>query len=589
MEQFSIRSQTYDGRYLELICTQEPVPEENKSIVHWTLTAAGGNANYYTTGPTTLTIDGQPVYYAPTTYWNSYEFPAAKGSVSGSIEIPHQSDGTRYVECSITTSIYNGVMQEKKATWEMEAIPRESTAGATDAYIGGTSIIVIDKKNPAYTHTLAFSFKALSGYILPNGSISEAPVKFDAANVAFCVPEAFYAQITDQKAEWCTLTCTTYSGDVQIGEVQSSRFLASCREDECSPVIKGTVVDSNDHTLALTGNENTMVRFFSCAKCHIDAFGRWGASITQKQVAGISMEEDILEIPNVESGTFLFRATDTRGFTAEYPEEKNLIPYQKLTAVVTANRTEPTSNKVLLVVEGKCFWGSFGVQENSVQISCRANGAETVLDLTPTEDGYTAQGYIDGLSYQSSHTLQIVARDKLMEISTKSRVNPGVPVFDWGAKDFAFHVPVTLEDGSPAISQKALIEEIYPVHSIVIRYDDISPAALFGGVWERIVNPETGEGVFLLSCPEGDEIGKFDGASEVTLTEEQLPSHSHGFQDYWNAAAGTANRYAVALNGDGEGTDGKTNDRSYTANTGGGEAHNNMPPYVTVAIWRRVE
>ena len=140
-----------------------------------------------------------------------------------------------------------------------------------------------------------------------------------------------------------------------------------------------------------------------------------------------------------------------------------------------------------------------------------------------------------------------------------------------------------------AISKRMLLDAIYPVNSIVVRYDHISPAQLFGGVWERMVNPQTGEGVFLLGCPADDVLGSFGGEAEVALTEEQIPSHNHGFLDYWTTTAGNGTRCVVALNGDGAGLDQKANARSYTANTGGGSAHNNMPPYVKVSVWRRTE
>ena len=80
------------------------------------------------------------------------------------------------------------------------------------------------------------------------------------------------------------------------------------------------------------------------------------------------------------------------------------------------------------------------------------------LDRKSSSDlgGYTAQGYLD-VSYQQSHLVQVVARDKLMELTIPVRINPGVPVFDWGEQDFAFHVPVTLADGSEAVSLNQLM------------------------------------------------------------------------------------------------------------------------------------
>ena len=50
----------------------------------------------------------------------------------------------------------------------------------------------------------------------------------------------------------------------------------------------------------------------------------------------------------------------------------------------------------------------------------------------------------------------VTVADQLMQHHLSLVAMPGVPVFDWGQKDFAFHVPVTLADGSAAISENAL-------------------------------------------------------------------------------------------------------------------------------------
>lgn len=590
MTEFYLQSQkTYNGRYMYLSCTQEPVPEENKSIVHWVLTVTGGASPRYDTGPTTITINGQTVYYAAKVSYTEDKFPAAKGSTGDSIEIVHEADGSKSIECSIKTAIYNGVMYESKATWEMDAIPQASTVLATDCYIGSTSVVLVDRKSSQYTHTIGFCTPDLEGFLCADGSLSQDPVQLSATSIPFLVPLHLYNRIPDEKTLECKFICTTYAGQTQIGDPQECRFLASCREEDCIPYVSGEVQDCNNVTVALTGGQDAAVRFFSTIGCEIHTEAKNGATIVHKEVNGVEIPGVNIELSAVETGKFIFTATDSRGYTGRYPAEMNLIPYVKLTALATAKRLGPTSNTVTLTVEGKCFWGNFGAQENTLRVCYVQGEEETELEITPTEDGYIAHGTVEGLSYERSHSLQVVVRDKLMEVPAKASVNPGVPVFDWGEKDFAFHVPVTLEDGSVAVSKRMLLDAIFPIHSIVARYDDTSPAQLFGGVWERLVNPETGEGVFLFSAPEGDELGQFDGDAAVALTVEQIPSHNHGFLDFWSTSIGSANRFAVALNGDGAGLGNKENDRSYTASTGGGTAHNNMPPYVKVAIWRRIE
>ena len=47
-----------------------------------------------------------PPYYKARTAWDDRVFPAAKGSVSGSISVPHNSDGTKTVTVVFSTRVY---------------------------------------------------------------------------------------------------------------------------------------------------------------------------------------------------------------------------------------------------------------------------------------------------------------------------------------------------------------------------------------------------------------------------------------------------------------------------------------------------
>ena len=118
---------------------------------------------------------------------------------------------------------------------------------------------------------------------------------------------------------------------------------------------------------------------------------------------------------------------------------------------------------------------------------------------------------------------------------------------------------------------QSILDYIYPVGSIYLAYNHTSPATLFGGTWVRISN------AFLWAVASDGTIGQTGGERTVTLTASQIPSHNHG-GTYTNA--GTARTHAwLTSNGSAMGYD--------TVNTGGGEAHNNMPPYIQVSAWRR--
>ncbi len=100
------KSNTYDGRYLQLTITESVNAKTNKSTLTWTLQSIGGAVNYYTVDATTVTINGTQVYYKARTYWDSYEFPAAKGSVSGTITVDHNADGKKSITVVFSTRVY---------------------------------------------------------------------------------------------------------------------------------------------------------------------------------------------------------------------------------------------------------------------------------------------------------------------------------------------------------------------------------------------------------------------------------------------------------------------------------------------------
>lgn len=118
-----------------------------------------------------------------------------------------------------------------------------------------------------------------------------------------------------------------------------------------------------------------------------------------------------------------------------------------------------------------------------------------------------------------------------------------------------------------------VFNSIYPVGSIYLAYNHIDPGSLFPGTeWVRIEN------AFPWFTGATGTIGQTGGEREVTLTVENLPSHNHG-GTYTNAGDATKTHAWLASGGSAMAYD--------MVNTGGGEAHNNMPPYIQISAWRR--
>ena len=123
------------------------------------------------------------------------------------------------------------------------------------------------------------------------------------------------------------------------------------------------------------------------------------------------------------------------------------------------------------------------------------------------------------------------------------------------------------------INVQNIFDSIYPVGSIYMTINEVNPSTLFGGVWEQIKD------TFLLGSGDVYEAGTTGGEATHTLTINEMPAHTHSI--YKGREAG----------GIGSGltwSTGSTTNNAGVNNTGGSQPHNNMPPYLTVCIWKRV-
>lgn len=340
------------------------------------------------------------------------------------------------------------IVEDAANAMELTTIPRASSISAGDADIGSTAPVIIGSNSTVFTHTIAYKFGSLAGYIGADGNPTTSAVKLSNTTIGFKLPTSFYAQIPDAKYGVCTLTCQTYSGSTAIGNAQTCSFKAKAAQEECAPQVRGTAADTNPKTLALTGNDQVLVRYMSTVECSIEVtLKNQAGSVIQKKIGGVAVTGNDHTIEQPQSGSILFEATDSRGYPGSYPVTLNLIPYVILTNNASVKRTDPTSgNAVLTIEKGEYFKGSFGAADNTLSMKYRIGNGEYV-EVEPVigdDGGYSASANLTGLDYRSTHTIEVVVEDALMTVAKKLTVIKGIPAFDWGEEDFAFHVPVDL-------------------------------------------------------------------------------------------------------------------------------------------------
>lgn len=148
--------------------------------------------------------------------------------------------------------------------------------------------------------------------------------------------------------------------------------------------------------------------------------------------------------------------------------------------------------------------------------------------------------------------------------------------------DFGSSLPSSMQSNQlffQTLGSNYILDNVYPVGSIYMSVNSTNPANLFGGTWEQI------QGKFLFGMDSSYPAGSTGGEITHALTIDEMPEHNHTI--YYPNAGGP---YGNANIGYPE--DSGTNmtwcaEMCKTAPTGGGAAHNNMPPYLSVYIWKR--
>lgn len=201
----------------------------------------------------------------------------------------------------------------------------------------------------------------------------------------------------------------------------------------------------------------------------------------------------------------------------------------------------------------------------------------------------------------------------------KGNVLNSLNTYDYNNAPSVAAVRNYFESGSAVQSQKEwlknlILETTHPVGSLEINTSGINPSEYLGGGWESF-----GSGRTLVGVDSSDS--DFDTAEETggekthTLTTNEIPAHTHGSKSLvgtwanWGEGSGlvssTANGYKVtgivsavgdnnqygwgtSTGRDSDNTSLKIDATHEHNSVGGGQAHNNLQPYITVYFWKRI-
>lgn len=448
-----MRTNDSDRRYYELSWTATQSTINNTSTISWTLKALGGRSHFYTEYVLQVMLGGQTLINKTDAYYRQ------KGTIkTGSFTLTHNLLGELTINGSIKAAS-NSVEPNLfgNASWELNKIPRQATITAAPNFT--------DEDNPTITY---------SNLVGNDVSKLEACISLTGENpdIAYRdIPKTgttYTFNLTDSERAILRNSCVNAkSRDVYfyirttIGStVLRYNLKRTLTIVNAEPTVSATAVDQGTVSITLTGDTSKMIKGYNTINVSMTATAKKGATISSYKITNGSNVINAASglFSNAESGTFIFTATDSRGYSSSETVNLTVIPYVPLTCNVKAkielNATDSTKADITFEISGNYYNGSFGAKNNTLtlayELEAKSGKSTEVITTTPTfkDNTYKLTYTLSNLSYQDSYTVIIKASDLVYQnISSTSKKLSVFPVYDWGETDFRHHTDVILSNG----------------------------------------------------------------------------------------------------------------------------------------------
>ena len=523
-------------------------------------------------------------------------------------------------QCQVTVSTYAGGLKlgEKTVGFSLR-VPEAGTLSTPESISMGKSVeIGAGRNSQNFTTAVFFQFGRASG------KIGEG--KRD--QYQWTPPLTLADQIPDRAAGTLKLRLETYNGSALVGTSRKEVTLTVPQTEETRPVIEEVAVSPTGKLPA--DMEGLFIRYKTGVAVTIRAKGQHSSirsyAVTAEgktyQAGDGSLKTDILNTAGEAAVTITVR--DSRGFeTSEKKpisvlsyETPAVVPYEgnnQIVALRASRDGTPSPSGGNLLVQAKRKYAkviSDGEQKNfcGIRYRVRATGAgfgswkellsqesdgDSVSITLPDAVPSPAVSYdvelqaVDAFGGSSPVSVHIPT-DK---VGLHIRQGGGGAAFGkYAEQDGTLESAWDLDmggnrvrnlpdprDPGDAVSLRAVFDRIYPVGCIYLSATDTDPSRLFGGVWQQIRDR------FLLASGEKYAPGTEGGEEMHTLTVAEMPRHRHGILGRANAGDLPGRWGFISEQGQAMFAESKSDF------AGSSQAHNNMPPYLAVYAWKRMQ
>ena len=537
------------------------------------------------------------------------------GAVSKySVTVDHQEDGSGPISVYANLGVYvnsssgeaGRIMQTEEL--ELPRIPRVSTLTAAGVELGQEMTITITRAAEGFTDTVTWSCGSQSGTISEQTALTHLywtpPIE-----LASQAPEATQAAVV--------LTVTSFLEGTQVGSKDTE--VPCAIPESVVPTLEVTVEDRMGYLSKFGG----YVQNQSQARVMTQAAGVYGStikSITAKCGALSASGADV-SFALGQSGSVPITVTvaDSRGRSASFETSITVLPYRLPQVTIReayrcdeTGSPQPDGQWLKVVFDGSVT--ALAGNSATYRGICTVHNGDTTRTVLLSD--YTGQQTVTAGSFlltagvDTAYDCRVSVQDDFHTVtSVDMLVSVAFALMDFcrdtkavgigmrakNAGKLSIGLDTDMDEHSignladPTKNQDAATKAYvdrnagtpYPVGAIYISTVDTSPASLFGGTWERLKDR------FLLAAGDTYEALTMGGEAEHTLTVDEMPKHNHDFQaSYSDIATGSEVNGKILAGGDYNSwlwNFAKTNDSGWNA------PHNNMPPYLAVYMWARVE
>lgn len=473
------------------------------------------------------------------------------------------------------------------------------TSGIT---IGDTLTINVSRATSSFKHTIRYSWMGNTGTIATEVGTS----------TTWDIPTSFANDLPDAVSGQCTIYCDTYNGSTLIG-TKSVNVTISIPEGVDPSIDEVSIAEA---TSGISSQFGCYVQTKSTLHITVDASGNSGSSVKSCSISvdGVTYTGTDITTPALQkSGDIDIQVTitDSRGRTATQTDSIYVYPYSS-PEITVANVTRATSSGV---AEDD---GTYALCQYDYRIT-DINGKNTHtfkiqrysgtawIDMVTYTDYEKTGSYLSAQTFSIDESFQFrfVVTDYFGSYAIERTMDVSFALINFGQNGhsmgigmkspndgyFDLNLPSRIRQAMNLMgnlilgttAKQVIGKFIYPVGSVIINTTGTNPGTQFGGTWEpfapgrTLIGAGTGnDGSTSMTFTSGSTGGEYNHK----LTVDELAKHHHLM---WarNYEVQTKTSSSVAANAE------KVINAS-TSDTGEDLPHNNIPPYITVYLWKRV-